>query len=59
MSTLFNPEELAARVTREKQAAEQAKCDKSRRAHLALADQYQHKLGLVDSVKESIRISFG
>jgi hypothetical protein len=59
MASVFEPDELACRVAREERAAAEAKCEKSRQAHLGLAQQYQQKLALVDAVKTSIRISFG
>jgi hypothetical protein len=52
-------EEIASRVGREEQAAAKAKCERSRQAHLGLAQQYQQKLALVDAVKTSLRMSFG
>ena len=59
MASVFDSGELTRRVAREEQAAAQAKCERSRQAHLGLAQQYQRKLALVDSVQASIRISFG
>jgi len=52
-------DELSSRVFREEQAAADAKCERSRQAHLGLAQQYQRKLALADAVQTSIRISFG
>ena len=59
MASIFEPDELACRVAREERAAAEAKCDKSRQAHLGLAQQYQQKLASVDAVQTSIRLSFG
>jgi hypothetical protein len=59
MASVFESDELARRVAREEQAAAEAKCERSRQAHLSLAHQYQQKLALVDAVQTSIRISFG
>lgn len=59
MTSVFELDELASRVAREEQAAAEAKCERSRQAHLGLAQQYQQKLALVDAVQTSIRISFG
>jgi hypothetical protein len=59
MTSARELEEIASRVMREEQAAVRAKCERSRQAHLGLAQQYQQKLALVDAVKTSIRMSFG
>jgi hypothetical protein len=59
MTIAFDLDELASCLAREKQAAANAKCERSRRAHLGLAQQYERKLALVDAVQASIRISFG
>jgi hypothetical protein len=59
MTNLFELNELASRVAREEQAAAEAKCERSREAHLGLAQQYQHKLAQVDAVQTSIRAAFG
>jgi hypothetical protein len=59
MINVFELDELSSRVAREEQAAAEAKCERSRQAHLGLAKQYQHKLALVDAVETSMRITFG
>jgi hypothetical protein len=59
VNSIFEFDELASRVAREEQAAAEAKCERSRRAHLGLAHQYQRKLALVDAVQTSIRVSLG
>ena len=59
MTIAFELEELASRGAREGQAAADAKCERSKHAHLGLAQQYQQKLALVDAVQTSVRISFG
>lgn len=59
MTSPFDVNELASRVAREQKAAEIAKCERSRHAHLGLAQHYQQKLALADAVETSIRISFG
>jgi hypothetical protein len=59
MGSVIESDDLARRVAREEQAAAEAKCERSRRAHIGLAQQYQQKLALVDAVQASIRISFG
>ena len=59
MTDAFEFDEIAYRVAREEQAAADAKCARSRKAHLGLAQQYQQKLATVDAVQTSIRISFG
>ena len=59
MTRPLDTDELAARVAREQQAAAVAKCERSRQAHLSLAQQYRQKLALVDAVQTSFRISFG
>jgi hypothetical protein len=59
MASVIESDELASRVAREEQAAAEAKCERSRQAHIGLAQQYQRKLALVDAVQASIRISFG
>jgi hypothetical protein len=58
-SSAFQSAELAARVVREELAAATAKCERSKHAHLDLAQQYQRQLALVDAVQTSIRGSFG
>jgi hypothetical protein len=58
MIGLVQLNELACRVAREEQAAAEAKCERSRQAHLGLAEQYQRKLALVDSVQASISTNF-
>jgi hypothetical protein len=59
MNRLFDLEELTSRIAREEQAAAAAKCEKSRQAHLGLAQQYQQKLAATNAVQTSIRIAFG
>jgi hypothetical protein len=59
MTILFELNELASRVAREEQAAAEAKCERSREAHLGLAQQYQQRLAQVDAVQTSIRATFG
>jgi hypothetical protein len=50
---------LSSLVAREEQAASAAKCERSRQAHLGLAQQYQRRLELADAVQTSTHISFG
>jgi hypothetical protein len=52
-------DELASRVAREERAAADAKCERSKHAHLGLAQQYQRKIALVDAVQTAIRLNFG
>lgn len=57
--SVFDFEDFANRVAREERAAAEAKCERSRRAHLGLAQQYRHQLTMRDAVKTSIRMSLG
>ena len=50
---------MSQRARREERAAAEAKCEKSRRAHLGLAEQYQLKMAEMDSVNTPLRASFG
>jgi hypothetical protein len=59
MISALQLDELASCVAREERAAAEAKCERSKHAHLGLAQQYQRKLALMDAVQRSIRISFG
>jgi hypothetical protein len=54
MSRLPDTDELTSRVAREQEAAAAAKCERSRQAHLGLAQQYQQKLALVNAEQASM-----
>ena len=59
MSNFQHLNDVAARVAREERAAAEAKCEKSRRAHLGLAERYQQKLDQMNAAMASSRTSFG
>ena len=59
MNSVFELAELSSRVAREERAAAEAKCERSRQAHLGLAQQYQHKLDMARAVQTSICTSLG
>jgi hypothetical protein len=59
MTNALDLDELASRVAREERAAADAKCERSKHAHLGLAQQYQRKIALVDAVQTAIRLNFG
>ena len=59
MTSLSDPTELSSRIAREERAAAEAKCEKSRQAHLGLAQQYLQQFALVDVAKSIGGVSFG
>lgn len=59
MTSLSDATELSSRIAREERAAAEAKCEKSRQAHLGLAQRYLQQFALVDVAKPIGGVSVG